>query len=85
MSLHFGSPSNRNPCLPWSEMPMKLYSPCHLTELLGHPEFMRGGSVLAVQSTIALPIGSVFGQPRSELLVLKRSRSRKGSVWIAAK
>ena len=85
MSLHLGSLSNRNPCLPWSVMPLKLYSPCHLTELLGHPEFVRGGSVLTVQSTIALPIGSVFGQPRSELLIFKWSRSRNESVCIAAK
>ena len=52
--------------------------------VLGHPEFMRGGSVLTAQSTIALPIGFVFGQPRSELLVFKLSRSRNG-VWIDAR
>ena len=85
MSLHIGSLSNQNPYLPWSGMPMKLYSPCHLKELLGHSEFVKGGSVLAAQSAVALPIGSVFGLPRSELLVFKWSRSRNESVCIAAK
>ena len=59
---------------------MKLYTPCHLTELLGHPEFMRGGSVLVAQSTIALPIGSVFGQPRSELGFQVVKKQKRGSV-----
>ena len=64
---------------------MKLYASCNLTELLGHPEFVRGRSVLAAQTTIALPIGYVFVLPRSELLVFKWSRSRNESVCISAK
>ena len=50
----------------------------HLTELLGHPEFMSGGQLFAAQSAIALPIESVFWQHCDEFLVLSGQKAEKG-------